>query len=109
MRSRFVVVNSPGFDDFSRLFEGREPGSSKALVAESAVEALDESVLRRLAWGDVVEANPPPPSPLVKVPRCELGAVVHAQDGGLAVLGDCDVKGRRELGRRQAVVDLDQG
>jgi hypothetical protein len=49
-----VVVDAPLFDDPIGLAERREQVLVQALVAEPAIEAFDEGVLRRFARRDVV-------------------------------------------------------
>ncbi len=52
MRPAFVVVNAPGLNDLPRFGHPREPKLVEAFVAQLAIEALDESVLHRLARFD---------------------------------------------------------
>ena len=54
VRSVGVVVDPPFFDDLARLVEVGEQVLVEALVAQSAVEALDEPILHRFAGCDVV-------------------------------------------------------
>ena len=54
MRSVGVVVDPPFFDDLARLLEVDEQVLLETLVAKSAVEALHEAILHRLARRDVV-------------------------------------------------------
>ena len=54
VRSIGVVVDPPFFDDLARLLEVGEEVFVEALVAQSAVEALDEAILHRFARRDVV-------------------------------------------------------
>ena len=49
VRSDLVVVLSPRFDDISGLILGFKPVLIEALIPESAVKALDVSVLSRTA------------------------------------------------------------
>ena len=57
MWSVSVVVLLPSDDVCLRLGEGCEQGLVQKLVSETADEALDKSILRRLAWRDVVPAD----------------------------------------------------
>ena len=57
MRTEPVVVVPPRLDDFPRLRQGGEHVLVEALVAQPAVEALDERVLHRLARLDVMPAD----------------------------------------------------
>jgi len=52
-----VVVGSPYFDDPPRRGQAAEQVLVQTLVAEPAVEALDEPVLLRLARRDVVPSD----------------------------------------------------
>jgi hypothetical protein len=54
VRSQVIVVVTPCLDRFARLGEGEEDVLVEAFVAQAAVEALDEGVLHRLAWLDVM-------------------------------------------------------
>ena len=54
VRSVGVVVDPPFFDDLTRLIEVREQVLVEALVAQPAVEALDEAILHRFARRNVV-------------------------------------------------------
>ena len=59
VRSECVVVDPPFFDDTSGLWQAGEEVLVEALVAQSAIEALDEAVLGRLARCDVVPFHAP--------------------------------------------------
>jgi hypothetical protein len=54
MRARGVVVGDPGADEPASLIEIDEQALVEKLVAHAAVERLDEAVLHRPAWRDVV-------------------------------------------------------
>ena len=54
VRSECVVVDPSFFDGSSGLWQAGEEVLVEALVAQSAIEALDEAVLGRLAGRDVV-------------------------------------------------------
>jgi len=49
-----IVVDPPSFDDSAGFSETGEQMFVKEFVAQSAIEGLDEAVLRRLARRDVV-------------------------------------------------------
>ena len=56
-----VVVGAPVLDEEASFGEGTEPVLVKAVVAEGAIEALDEGILHGFAGLDVVEpANAEP-------------------------------------------------
>lgn len=52
VRSNMVVVDPPLGDFVSCIRQAKEPVLIEAAVSELAVEALDECILRRLAWLD---------------------------------------------------------
>ena len=54
VRSDFVVFLPPGFDETASFGQGGEPVLIEAFVAELAIEAFDEGVLRGFAWGGEV-------------------------------------------------------
>ena len=76
MRSVGVVVDPPCFDDLADLGKVREQGFVEALVAELAVEALDEAILHRFARRDVVPFDVTLLLPGQDGVRRELGAIV---------------------------------
>ena len=53
-----VVVDPPSLDDPADRWQASEEVLVEALVAEAAVQALDEAVLLRLAGSDVVPFDP---------------------------------------------------
>jgi len=59
VRSECVVVAPPFFDDPSGLGQVGEEVLVEALVAQLAIEALDEAVLGRFAGRDVVPFHAP--------------------------------------------------
>jgi hypothetical protein len=58
VRTELVVILPPGFDQLPGFGEPEEKMFIEALVAKFAVEALDESVLHRLAGLDVAPGDP---------------------------------------------------
>lgn len=50
VRSDLVIVSTPILHFRSRIVKAHEPVGVQALGAELAVEALDESIIGRLAW-----------------------------------------------------------
>ena len=76
----FVVMSPPFIDGGSGIVETGEPVQVEAVVPELAVEALDEGVLRRLAWLDEVQFHTRLPCPEEHGLARQLGAVV-ADDG----------------------------
>ena len=62
MRPDGVVVDPPVRQGLAGMGERGEQGLVQALVAQPAVEALDEGVLLRLAWRDVVPVDAAAPA-----------------------------------------------
>src|ERR1700761_1965872 len=71
-----VVVDSPCFDDLTRLRKVAEQMLVETLVAQAAIEALDEAVLGRFARHDVVPFDATLFLPGQDCARGQLGAVV---------------------------------
>lgn len=57
MRAFDVVVHAPGRERGAGMLQGREQCFVQELVAQAAIEALDEGVLGRLAGRDVVPVD----------------------------------------------------
>lgn len=76
MRSLSVVLIAPSLDQPTRLVERPEIVLVEQLVAEPAIEALDEDVLHRPPWRDVVKTNL---STMVVEPRSLLFVAMHLQ------------------------------
>lgn len=85
MRSDFVVFLPPRFDEVAGFGQGGEPVLIEAFVAELAVEAFDERVLRGFTWGGEVQLHAALPRPIVQDFAGELGAVVERDGLGQAV------------------------
>ena len=79
MRSRGIVMPTPGLDDHLRLATTAEPFDGEALVAEAPVEALVGAVLPGLAGIDQGRFDAGSLQPLENRLADELGAVVRAQ------------------------------
>ena len=52
-----IVVRAPVFDEESGFGQGAKPMLVEAVIAEGAIEALDEGVLHRFARLDMMETN----------------------------------------------------
>jgi len=76
MRPFFVVVTPPRFQHGTRVGQRAEQRLVEQLIAQPAVEALDEAVLLRLAGRDVVPADTGLVRPGENGVRGRLGAVV---------------------------------
>src|SRR5665213_3417984 len=89
VRPASVVVLAPGLDRPASFGERLEDMLVEALVAEAAVEAFDEGVLRRLPWLDVVQAYSMRSSPRKHRKARHLRAVVHDDRLRIpAIIGD---------------------
>lgn len=80
MRSDVLVVLSPRLDRRACVPKAGEPVQVQAVLAELAVEALDERILRRLTWLDEVQPDHSSSRPEEHRLAGQLGAVV-ADDG----------------------------
>lgn len=76
MRPDGVVVVSPDGELSPSVSEAREYFLVQHLVAQAAIEALDERVLRRFAWGDILPGHAGLALPFEDGPTGQLGAVV---------------------------------
>ena len=71
------MVPSPGLDLGSGIVQRQEPVGVQALVAQAAVEALDERIIGRLARAAEVERYAVLIGPAVQCLRDKLRAIVH--------------------------------
>ncbi len=97
MRAIDVVVVLPLRNQCVGIFEAGEPRLIEALVSESAIERLHESVLDRFAWIDEMKVHLVVAGPDDHVDASELWAVVHDNLFGQAslppeALQDCDYR-----------------
>jgi len=92
MRSYGIVILLPGGENGAGLGERREERFIEALVAQPPYEALDESVLLRLAGRDVVPGHIARLHPLEHDHAGELGPVVRHAALGSATLIDERIK-----------------
>src|SRR5215831_6070941 len=83
-----IVTAPPGFNDPPCHWQASGHVLVEAFIAKTAIEALDKSVLNRLAWGDVVPADNAVLLPVQDGARSELGAVVA--DDHQRPLAGCD-------------------
>src|SRR5215472_14484425 len=86
VRALAVVLDAPELDLCPGAVERWEVRLGEALVAEAPVEALDVTVLRRLAGLDEVDLHAVLERPAVQRGRDEFGTVVDAKCLGHAVL-----------------------
>jgi hypothetical protein len=73
-----IVVHPPVFDGPLRVGQAEEPVLVEALVAQLAIEALDETVLLGLTGIDELQLDAGLVSPLVERPARQLRAPVAA-------------------------------
>jgi hypothetical protein len=109
VRSLGVVLEAPRLDDLASVVERVEPVGVQALVAEAAIEALDEGVLRRGAGLDEVQCDAALVGPLVEGVGDELRAVVD-HDGRRQAAGSGElVEESGDALTRDRRVDEDAG
>ena len=86
MRAFGIVVSRPGGDYDPGVGQVAEHGLVEQLVPHSAVEALHEAVLHRLARRDVVPLDPALLLPLQDRVRGELGPVARREEALFEVM-----------------------
>jgi hypothetical protein len=57
MRSRFIVIASPGLDDLLRFLQRHEPIFIQTLASEFVIEAFNETVLDHFPGTDELMLN----------------------------------------------------
>ena len=77
-----IVVRAPVFDEESGFGEGAKPMLVEAVIAEGAIEALDEGVLHRFPRLDMMESEPRALRQEVEGFASELRAIVDGNDLG---------------------------
>ena len=92
VRAHMVVVHPPALDDGAGLGQGAANLLVQALVAQLAVEALEEAGLLRLARRGVVPVDAGSVGPFQHRPAGHLGSVVADDGVGPATPGDQDVQ-----------------
>src|SRR5947209_6771557 len=99
--SSVVVVGPPAAKRGAGLGQGREQRLVQELIPQSTIEALDECVLHRFAWRDVVPSN----SALVR--PCEYGVageftpIVADHHLGFAAFDDQPIQFPRQTNARE--------
>jgi hypothetical protein len=88
VRSDFFVIAFPGGQHRTGLWQRGEQRLVEEFIAQTAVEAFDESVLGQLSRRDVVPIDPSSAAP----PSRQPGAVVVHAHGGAATSGDDELK-----------------
>ena len=87
MRPIFVIVLAPVFDRLPRVSEGEKPILIQALLAQSTIEALDESIVCWLTWPAELELHAVTVRPIIEHLGNEFAAIVDLDRLWQAVLG----------------------
>ena len=103
-----VVVDAPRFDLCLRVVEIDKPFFVQALVAELAVEALDETVFHGLAGANEVEVHAVTVRPGIKLAAGEFWTVVGREGGRQSGRGCEPVELARDPRGRQRRIDDDR-
>lgn len=82
--SLFVVIFTPMLKFLSSMFQRKEDFRVQTFIAQLRVEALNESILQRLAWADKVQHHSVVIGPGVQDPAAKLRPVVHCDRLGQA-------------------------
>ena len=82
MRSFCIVVVPPCFSGLTGFLNLHEPGAVEAFVSELSVERLNECILDRLAWVDVMELDSALFGPRLRVFAAKLRSIVDDNFGG---------------------------
>ena len=93
-----VIIDPPGFDDTPSVTETVEEMLIQALVAQPAIEALDEGILCRLSRRDVVPLNAGFTDPFQDRMAGQLCAIAHWE--GWLWLGHGRLRRFTHAGRR---------
>lgn len=72
-----MVVKPPGFDEKLGISEARKPVDVESLIAEAAIEALDEGGLDRLAGLDEWPLDPVLVGPVIEDAAGQFGSVIE--------------------------------
>ena len=86
MGANFIVVSTPLLHLGTGVVKVHEPVRVQALGPELAVEGLDEGIVGGLAGPAEVQDDALLIGPQIKVPRDELGALIHPDRLGVADL-----------------------
>src|ERR1700722_9267019 len=92
MRSALIVVLAPSLDLAPRVGQVLKPVRVQALVAKAAVEAFDETVLRRLAGLNVDQSD-----------AALFGPREKATAGGIRAVVDTDTSRTRPTARNHLI------
>ena len=108
MRTHFIIVPPPCFDDHLRLGAGTKPFEAQALVTELAVEAFGDAILPRLAGLDQCHSDILRSDPAQQCLGYELRSVVATQDCRNTARAHQAGQYLDHAGRADAAVDLDR-
>ena len=84
MRTKPIVILSPGFQKLLRIRDGRGVVDVQEFIAQATVETFDKAVLYRLSRPDEVRLDAPAVGPSVQRPGGEFGAVIARGSGRCA-------------------------
>ena len=101
-----VVEVAPALDQDPGLAQVPEPLPAQALVAQLAVERLDEPVFRRLSWSDEVERDAAAVGSFIQRSRCEFGAVIDRDRSRRTVPRNGTLEGLRDARSRHGLSHL---
>jgi hypothetical protein len=108
MRTHFVVVAPPCFNNDLCFGTRAKPFEAQTLIAKLAVEAFRDAILPRLAGLDQRGADPLRDDPGQDRLRHELRAVVAAQEGRCAALTDQARQDFDHTWRADTAIDIDR-
>lgn len=111
MRAMVVVVVAPCRNQMAGMAQAGEEVLVQAFVPQAAIEALDQAVLHRFSWRDVMPLHPSILRPFEHGVRRQFGSVVADHHTGIAphlgdpvqLAGNADAGDRRIHDRRQAL------
>ena len=109
MRPLLVVINAPSFTDIARFSQAGEPMPIQTLITELPIEALNESVLHRLARINEAQRNATHGRPLIQRLARELWPVVHDDVQRLPPSGSEPLQHSHPKARPGQVTRRDQG
>jgi hypothetical protein len=107
VRALRVVIDPPFLDDFAGFTDAGEPVLVQAVLAVSAVEALDVGVLGRFSGIDEIELDAMIIGPSIERAPAQFRAVIDDQDIGGSTLSGHAFQHLHDPLTRQREVHLD--
>lgn len=80
MGTVLIIVQAPGFDDYSSCLEGTELVDVQALVSQPPIKGFNKGVFDRFARANEVQFDSMPVGPIFQRSRLEFRAMIH-RDG----------------------------